>query len=456
MKHRLNTFSFVALALVSLGAAQAQSLRVPNEPGLPAKAASVGQSAQSSAADFIVAVVNSEPITNSEVRQEVQRLAQQLAQQRRAVPEMSLLASEVLESLISRKAQLQLARETGVRVEDSAVDQAEQSIAVQNQMTVAELHRRLTGDGQSTSQFRAQLRDQIMLQRLREREVEARLRISEQDVDQYLRDQQAAANPADLQINLAQILVTVPEAASEVQIEALKVRALRVLERARSGEDFAALVREFSDASDLTVGGQLGLRPVGRYPELFVQATQQLGVGDVATLVRSGAGFHVLKVIEKIKPGQPTLSVSQSHVRHILLIPGANLSETDAQKKLLELKKQVVNQNADFAVLARETSQDGSAAQGGDLGWASPGMFVPEFEAVMNRLTPGEVSDPLVSRFGVHLIQLLERRKASLTAQQQREAVRNVLRESKLDEAYRVWAQEVRARAYVELRDAPL
>jgi len=236
----------------------------------------------------------------------------------------------------------------------------------------------------------------------------------------------------------------------------LKARAERALVRARKGEDFAALVREFSDATDLAAGGQLGLRTASRYPELFVTATQQLAVGDVAELVRSPAGFHVLKVIEKINPNLPTMAVTQSHARHILLIPSASLSEAAARQKLGEFKKQVVNGQANFAALAREYSQDGSAANGGDLGWSSPGMFVPEFEATMNRLTPGEVSDPLLSRFGLHLIQLLERRKASLTPEQQREAVRAQLRERKYEQAYRTWAQDVRARAYVELRSPPL
>ncbi|MCW2311132.1 peptidylprolyl isomerase [Rhodoferax antarcticus] len=451
MTHRLKTFTVTMLALAASLQAQAQGLSLPANRVL----APVASPAQSQA-DYIVAVVNSEPITNREVYREAQREYQQLVQQRRAPPDVQALLPEILEGLINRKAQLQLARDTGLRVEESAIDQAEQSIAVQNQVDVAELRLRVTRDGMSVIQFRDQLSDQILMQRLRERDVESRVRITEQDIDQFLREQPAAETKGDTQINLAQILIAVPEVANAQQVDALKLRAQRALERARKGEDFATLVREFSDATDLANAGQLGLRSTTRYPELFVRATTPLSVGDVAELVRSPAGFHVLKVVEKIRPGLPTMAVTQSHARHILLVPNARLSEAEARSKLAEFKKQVVTNQSEFATLARQNSQDGSAALGGDLGWASPGMFVPEFEATMNRLAPGEVSDPLLSRFGVHLIQLLERRKATLTTEQQREAVRAMLREKKLEEAYQSWAQDVRARAYVELREPPV
>lgn len=453
MTHRLSTLTLAALVLFASVPALAQSQPAPGRSTAPGLTAATPKSTT----DFIVAVVNSEPITNNEVRIETQRVMQQLAQQRRPVPDAAELAAEVLENLINQKAQLQLARETGMRVEESAVDEAEKSIALQNQFDVAELRRRVTREGQTVAQFRIQLREQILMQRLREREVESRVRISELDIDQYLRDQQATDNAMDAEINLAQILLSVPESATPIQVDALKARAQRAWERARAGEDFAALVREFSDATaDLVAGGQMGLRRASRYPELFVQATRQLSVGDVAALVRSPAGFHILKVIEKVKPGLPTMAVTQSHARHILLVPSARLTEAQARQKLLDIKKQVLAQQADFAAMAREQSQDGSAALGGDLGWASPGMFVPEFELTMNRLTPGEISDPLVSRFGVHLIQLLERRKASLTPEQQREAIRAMLRDKKFEEVYRNWSQDVRNRAFVELREPPL
>ncbi len=449
MNHRFALITLAALVLSSL--ASAQGLR------LSTAATTVTSPAPSATtqADYIVAVVNSEPVTNLEVRREIQRVQAQLAQQRRPQPQVQQLAPEVLENLINLKAQVQLGRETGLRIDASAIDQAELNIAQQNQIDVAELHRKLAQDGISVAQFRTQLHDQLLLQRLREREVEPRVRVSDLDIDQYLNEQKNNLNPNLVQLNLAQILVAVPESASPVQVEALRKRAERAQVRAKAGEDFSTLVREFTDITDPGNGGLMGLREASRYPALFVQATQSLDVGEVADLVRSPAGFHVLKVVEKAHSGLPVAAVTQSHARHILLVPNARLSESDAQKKLADFKKQVVTAGADFAALAREHSQDSSASQGGDLGWASPGMFVPEFEGVMNRLAPGEVSDPLVSRFGVHLIQLLERRKVSLSPAQQRESVRAALHEKKFAEAYQTWAQEVRARAYVELREAP-
>lgn len=458
MTHRFMALTVASLAILATLTSQAQGLR-PSAGAASATPLIGTQPNVQRQADFIVAVVNSEPITNNEVRAELQRVLQQLAQQRRPQPDSKELARQVLERLINDKAQLQLARESGVRVDDAAIDQAEQNIARQNQMDVAELHRRLAADGVMLSQFRAQLRDQLMLTRLRERDVEPRVRVSDLEIDQYLREQQNNNDPATQEINLAQILVAVPDAASPVQIAALQARAQRALDRARAGEDFVALVREFSDASDsasLANGGQLGLRTADRYPPLFLTATQNLGAGEVSTLVRSGAGFHVLKVIEKKSSGIPAMTVTQSRARHILLRVSPQLSETAARDKLNEFKKRILAGQADFAALARDNSQDSSAAQGGDLGWANPGMFVPEFEEVMNRLAPGQISDPLVSRYGIHLIQLTERRNATLSPREQRETVRAMLREKKLDQTYATWAQDLRGRAYVEMREPPL
>ncbi len=452
MTHRFVALTVASISILAISPNWAQGLRP--SAGATVAPPVVRQQPQQ-AADYIVAVVNSESIANSEVQRELQRLTQQLAQQRRPLPERKEMARLVLDNLINQKVQVQSANETGIRIDEASVDQAVQNIARQNQMDVPELQRRLAADGIVLSQFRAQLRDQLALTRLREREVEPRVKVSDLEVDQYLREQQNNSDPASTEINLAHILVSVPDSATAEQISALQVKAQGLLARARAGEDFAALAREYSDASDRTNGGHIGLRMADRYPSLFLDATQTLEVGAISALVRTTAGFHVVKVIEKRNAGLPAMTMAQSRSRHILLRVSPQLSENAARDKLAEYKRRIVAGQADFAVLARDNSQDGSAAQGGDLGWANPGMFVPEFEEVMNRLEPGQISDPLISRFGVHLVQLLERRNVTLSEREQREAVRTMLRDKKLDESYVTWAQDLRGRAYVELREPP-
>jgi peptidyl-prolyl cis-trans isomerase SurA len=444
------------IAVLALSQAHAQGLRPAPRPSVTLPVSATAPSSAQRAADFIVAVVNSEPITNYQVKVELQRIQQQYVQQRRPQPDPRELTRQVLERLINERAQLQLARETGIKVDEPSIDQAEQSVARQNQMDVTELRRRIVLDGLEPKIFREQLHDQLMLTRLRDREVEPRVRISDLEVEQYLQEQMGKSDdPGSVMVNMAQLLVTVPDGASDAQVAALKDRAQRALARAQAGEDFTALVRELSDAKDRDKGGELGLKTADRYPPLFLEATDSLAIGAISGLVRSGAGFHILKLIERRTAGLPPINVTQSHARHILLIPGSQLSEAAARDKLNDFKSRIQSGRSDFATLARENSQDGSAAQGGDLGWANPGQFVPEFEEVINRLTPGQISEPLISRFGVHLIQLIERRNAQLGEREQREMVRSMLREKKFNEVYATWVQDVRGRAYVELREEP-
>ena len=438
---------------------QAQSLRPSSGLRLPSPAASVGVAAGSAAgqrqADFIVAVVNSEPITNSEVRTKLARTEQQIIQQGSPLPPRRELVAQVLERLISDKAQLQLARSAGMRVDDNAVEAAVQTVARQNQISVDELRRRLKADGIAYSQFESDLRDELLVSRLRQREVDLRVTVTEQEIDQFLREQEGGTELSSLALNLAQILVAVPENATPGQVAALQAKAQQVMDRARGGADFAALANEFSDSPTRGTGGLMGLREADRYPPLFVESTRSLKVGGLAGPIRSGAGFHILKVIEKRQAGMPGSVITQTHARHILLRLSPKQGETAAMEKLAAFRKRILAGQADFAALARENSEDGSAKQGGDLGWANPGMFVPEFEKVMNGLAPNQISDPLVSRFGVHLIQVLERREAQMSQRDQREMARNVLRGKKQEEAYVLWAQEVRGRAYVEYRESP-
>ena len=404
-----------------------------------------------SAADFIVAIVNSTPITNNELESRLVRVQQQLSRQGN-VPPRNQLAREVLERLIIERAQLQLAKELGVVPDDAAVNQAVDNVALQNQVSLEELKRRLSADGVDYARFRADLRDELTLVRLREREVDSRVKVSEQDIDQFFRDRQAQAGAEPERIQLSQILVAVPESATAEQISALQAKARRTLERVRAGEAFASVAAEVSDAPDRAAGGDLGLRSIERLPSLFVDAVRDLKEGALAGPLRSGAGFHVLQLVKKSRDAA-ALTVIQTRARHILFKAGPQFNEANATAKLLEFKRRIVAGQADFAVLARDNSQDDSAKDGGDLGWASAGMFVPEFEQVMNQLAPGQIADPLSSRFGVHLLQVMARREAPLSEREQRELARSQVREKKIEEAFILWQQEVRGRAYVELRN---
>jgi len=412
--------------------------------------------AQTRLADFIVAVVNSEPITNKEVQTLKLRLQKQLPPGTPG-PSPQALTQQALDQLINEKAQLQQARENGIRIDDTELDQTELVIARQNQISKEELYKRLASENLSVSGFRDQLRNQLTITRLRERDVDNKARISDIDVEQFLRSQQAGQAPSarPIDLNLAMILIAVPENSTDKEVAELKLKAQQISQRAKGGESFAALALSFSQAMDKGAnGGEMGLRPADRYPSLFVESTQALRMGEVSEPVQSGAGFHILKVLEKKQSEMSNTLIAQTRARHILLRTGSGLTEAAARSRLLTYKQQI-QAGADFAVLARQFSQDGSASAGGDLGWASPGQFVPEFEEVMARLSPGQVSEPLISRFGAHLIQVMERREAAMSIREQREMVRAQLREKKLEELYANWVSELRGRAYVELREPP-
>jgi peptidyl-prolyl cis-trans isomerase SurA len=422
---------------------------------LPLWAQGLKTDSPSTAVDYIAAVVNSEPVTDSEVRARMARVLQQIKQQGNATPPAAEIRKQVLERLISEKAQLQEAKENGIKIEDGAITQAEENVARQNRMTLTEFRERLRQEGLSTSQLRADLRDQLMMTRLREREVEPRVKITDWDIDNFLKEQQRQASVGPLELNLGQILVVVPESASAEEVARLEAKAKQLVEKVKAGGDLEALAQQASTASDKVLGGVMGLRSSERYPELFVTSVRPLSVGGVAGPVRSGAGFHVLKLIEKQDPNGLPETVTQSHARHILLRTSAKLSEADAINQLNDFRRRLNANQTNFADLAKEFSQDGSAPAGGDLGWANPGQFVPEFEEAMNALAPNDISRPTVTRFGVHLIQLIERREAPLSERDRREIARYALKEKKTAELYITYLQDLRDRAYVELRDAP-
>ncbi len=408
-------------------------------------------------ADYIVAVVNSEPITNHEVRARAARAARELQARNLAAPPAGELRREILERLIGERAQLQYARETGITIDAPVLEQAELSVARQNQLpSIEALHQRIVQEGLTVKEFQDDLRNQVLLSRLRQREIEPQLQVSDAEVDAFIREQ-TGAQPGTPEINLAMILVAVPEHASAAEVDQLKARADEVARRARAGEDFAKLAVEFSDANQRgRDGGVLGLRSLDQYPDLFVRSVQGVRTGATAGPVRSDAGFHVLKVLErKVNRTLPEVRIPQTEVRHILLKVGPTQSEQVARERLADYKRRIQSGQANFAELAREHSQDASAADGGELGWAAPGQFVPEFEQAMNNLDPGQISDPVTTRFGIHLIQVEDRREEVLSGDEQRELARNMLRERKAEEAFDTWAREVRGRAYVEYREPP-
>jgi peptidyl-prolyl cis-trans isomerase SurA len=407
------------------------------------------------ALDHIVALVNSDPITNSEFRQRLLKVQSQLKESGATPLAPDALNAQVLEQLVLERVQLQRAQELGLRVDTDSVDDAKRRMASQNGLSLEAFERRLQSQGISPEAFAFELREQLLLQRLRDREADARAKVSETEIDEYIAEQQRLKPLSNLSLHLAQVLLPVPAASDASREAAIRAQAEAIMAQARAGQDFAQLAKIHSKSSDAEQGGSLGLRSVDRLPELFVNATASASVGTVVGPVRSGAGFHVLKVLAREQVGLPDALMVQTRARHILLRPSPSLGEAQAIAQMQRWRESVVAGRATFEALARQHSQDGSAPSGGELGWASPGQFVPEFESAMDALKPGEVSPVVVSRFGVHLIRVDERRQVPMSLPQQRVMVRNLLRQDKARNALSQWLSDLRAQAFVEYREAP-
>jgi peptidyl-prolyl cis-trans isomerase SurA len=406
------------------------------------------------AGDYIAAVVNQELVTAGEVQRRLGSVRDNATRQGARLPPEDELRRQIFDSLIDERVIITAARDSGLRVDEAELDRAVQSVAAQNRFTMEQLRDRLRADGTDLTRFRATLRDQLLIEKLREREVYPRIRVSDEEIDRHLAEQRAAA-AADAQLNIAQILVTVPEGATASVLAERRARAEAVLARIKAGEPFDRVARELSEDGNRERGGEIGMRPASRLPDLFVEAVKAMKVGDVSPApLRSGAGFHLLKLLGR-RGGEVATSVTQTRARHVLLRTSAQLSAEVATRRLTEYRTAIEGGRRTFEDVARQFSEDGSAASGGDLGWIVPGMMVPEFETAMNALAPGGLSPPVLSRFGVHLIQVLERRDVALEPRQLREQARNVLREQKFEQTYLDWAKELRARAYIEFRDPP-
>jgi len=400
--------------------------------------------------DHIAAVVNDDVITRHELDERLGIVVRQLQQQGTSLPAAESLEKQILERMIIDMLQAQFAKETGVRVDETQLDKTLLRIAQDNKFpTLAEFRAKVEQEGVDFKKFREEIRGEIIAARLREREVDSKLVISDSEIDNYLAIQAKQPGKGD-DYQLAHILVLVPEQASADKIQASRQRAEQALAQLRGGAEFAQVAAGFSDAKDALQGGNLGWRSLDRIPAIFQEVLQTMRPGETSPVLRSPNGFHIVRLIEKRSKGAPVM-ITQTHARHILIKTSELVPENEAKRRLLEIKQRI-DTGADFAAQAKLHSDDGSASQGGDLGWISPGDTVPEFEKAMNALQPGQVSGAVQSGFGWHLIQVLERRSADVSEEQKRLQARMAIRSFKSDEAYQDWLRQLRDRAYIENR----
>jgi len=399
--------------------------------------------------DRIVAVVNDQVITQNDLNERVALIVRQFQRQGGQLPPADVLSRQILERMINDLVQVQLAKETGIRVDDATLDRTIERIAQENKLSVRDFRLALERDGIKYPRFREDIRNEILVARLREREVENAVVVTDAEIETELA-REARDKTTDTEFRLAHILVLVPPQASPEQIEARRVRALQALSELRRGTDFAKVAATYSDAPDAMQGGSLGWRAAGRLPTLFLDALERMQPGDVSDILRSPNGFHMVKLLEK-RGKAAADGVQQTNVRHILLRAREGLSESEARERLRRLRERIIA-GTDFAEIAKVHSEDASAQKGGDLGWVAPGDTVPEFERAMNALKEGEVSEPIQTPFGWHLVQVVQRRSDELSDDRKKAAARQAIRARKADEAYQDWLRQIRDRAFVENR----
>jgi peptidyl-prolyl cis-trans isomerase SurA len=400
--------------------------------------------------DRIVAVVNGDVVTSVELEHETRIAVETLRRQGTSLPQRDVLERQLLERLVSKQVLLQFARQTGLRVADAEVDAALERIAAENKMkSVADLRGAVEQSGVPFDKFREDLRSEILISRLREREVEGKINVTDAEIQNFLRTQEAQAERID-EYRLAHILVSVPEQATPEQLKLRRDRAETALAQLKQGTDFRQVAASYSDAPDALQGGDMGWRPAGRLPGIFLTALKGMKIGQDSDILRSPAGFHIVRLTDKRGNDTPVMVV-QTHARHILIRLNEVVSENEARTRLTELKDRIEH-GADFADLARLHSNDASAVRGGDLGWLSPGDTVPEFERAMQPLKPSQVSDPFKSAFGWHIVQVLERREHDMSKDRQRMTARQAIRARKSDEQWAEWVRQQRDKAYVEIK----
>ena len=449
------TFVTLVLGALCAGASNPALAQAATSPAkaAPSKGFIPPGASSGNVIDSIAVIVNDDVITRNELDARVKGVERRMKSQNVALPDPADMQRQMLERMIVERAQLQLAKEMGVRVDDTTLDRAIGRIAEQQKMSLQEMRNQIEKEGTSFAAFREDIREEIIMQRLREHEVDNKIVISDAELDTYMAAEAAAAKE-QVEMNLSQIMVRIPDNASPEQIAARKERADEVMRQLRTGADFAKMAATYSDASDALKGGEIGWRNSDRLPPAFAEGLSKLKPGQVTAVMKSTTGFHILKLVDKrsVAEGKDKAGVQQTHARHILIKVSPTMTASDAKRKLGELKERLDNKAAKFEDLARLFSNEGSASKGGDLGWLSPGDTVPEFENAMNGLKVGEVSTVIETPYGYHLIEVLERTSDDASKERLRNAARQVIRERKLEEATEDWQRQVRDRAYVEFR----
>ncbi len=411
--------------------------------------ATFADTAKTTELDRIVAVVNDDVITRAELDNAIAVIKRQLAQSNTRLPPPDVLDRQVLERLIGMRMQLQLAERTGIRVDDATLDRTVGVIAEQNKLSLAAFRDVLEQDGFSFEKFREDMRNEIAVGRLNQRQVDNQIVVSEGEIERFLETQKTQGRATD-EYHLAHILVAVPEAASAEKIQDARRRIDAIMTQLREGADFAQTAMSLSDSPQALEGGDLGWRKAGELPTLFASVVPRMPPGNISEVMRSPSGFHIIKLLDY--RGAERVIVTQTRARHILLKTNELVTEADVVARLRDLREQVLA-GADFADLASRHSADtASAKRGGDLGWLSPGDTVPPFEKAMNALEPGAISEPVQSNFGWHIIQALERREHDDTEESEHSKARDLIRKRKIDEETQAWLRRLRDETFVEYR----
>ncbi len=415
---------------------------------LPLGALAAGSSVPVTPIDDIVAIVNNDVITQHELDERYARAVEQLQQRKIQLPPHDVLVHQLLDRMINDKVQLQDAEQTGIRVDAPTLDRAIAKIAEQNNMSLDQFRAMLTQQGIPFDKFSTDIRNEIILSRLRQRDVDSKISVSESEVDNYLATR--AKLGADEEYHLAHIGISIPDNATPQQIAAANEKAQMALQKLQQGADFAQVSAAYSDSQNALEGGDLGWRSPAQIPPDYLDIISHLQPGETSGLLRDNNAIHIIRLLEKRDDSKPAI-IQQTHARHILIKTNAIVSDDDAKKRLDQIRQDILSGKAKFSDMAKKYSDDGSASKGGDLGWLSPGDTVPEFEHAMDALKPGDISEPVKSPFGYHLIQVLERRSKDVTLEKRRLMARQAIHDRKLERATEDWVRELRDRAYVKI-----